>query len=215
MLLAMERGLIAEYGRKLAASGLTRGTGGNLSIFSRSEGLIAISPSGLDYMTITAADVPLVTPAQVLVEGSRKPSTELTMHLIAYARRQDVSAVVHTHSVFATTLACLGWDIPAVHYLIGFAGTTVPCARYATFGTQELAEAAVSAMGSCMAVLLANHGVLAVGKDLRAAFTAAEMVEFCAEVYYRAKCVGEPALIGEAEMEHVLKKFKSYGTGDA
>jgi L-fuculose-phosphate aldolase len=212
MRLHAERQLIAEYGRKLAACGLIRGTGGNLSIFSRSEDLIAISPSGLDYMTITAADVPLVTPAQVLVEGRGKPSTELAMHLIAYARRQDVSAVVHTHSVFATTLACLGWDIPAVHYLIGFAGTTIPCARYATFGTQELAEAAISAMGSRMAVLLANHGVLAVGKDLRAAFTVAEMVEFCAEVYYRAKCVGRPVLIADAEMEHVLEKFKSYGT---
>jgi len=132
-----------------------------------------------------------------------------------YARRPDVSAVVHTHSVFATTLACLGWNLPAAHYLIGFAGATVPCAVYATFGTAELAEVAYHAMGNRGAVLLANHGALAVGHDLASAFNIAEMVEFCAEVYYRARCVGDPVIIGDGEMELVLQKFKSYGTAGA
>jgi len=215
MLLERERTLIAEYGRRLLTSGLSRGTGGNLSVFNRTEGLIAVSPSGFDYTKTNAADVPVVDARQERVEGFRKPSSELAMHMIFYTRRPDVCSVVHTHSVFATTLACLGWDLPAAHYLIGFAGASVPCARYATFGTTELADAAYSAMENRAAVLLANHGVLAVGRTLPSAFNTAEMVEFCAEVYYRARCVGNPALISDGEMERLMARMKSYGMEDA
>ena len=140
MLLEQERRLIADYGRKLITSGLTKGTGGNLSIFNRESGLAVISPSGLDYFETAPADVPVVNLDASVVDGSRKPSSEMPFHLIFYKNRHEINAVVHTHSLHATALACLGLELPPLHYLIGFAGENVRCAKYATFGTDGLAQ---------------------------------------------------------------------------
>jgi L-fuculose-phosphate aldolase len=211
MLLEKERSLIVEYGKMLLASGLTVGTGGNLSLYDRSSGYVAISPSGLDYEHTKPADVVVVDMAAKIVDGCRRPSSELAMHLGLYARRSDVRAVVHTHSVYATTLACLEYALPAVHYLIGFAGNEVKCARYATFGTQELAESACRTIGDAKAVLLAHHGLLAAGVDLKEAFMVAEQVEYCAELYWRAKAIGTPAVISDKEMDTIIEKFGDYG----
>jgi L-fuculose-phosphate aldolase len=211
MLLEQERQLIVEYGKRLITSGLTRGTCGNLSICSRESGLAAISPSGLDYFQTNPEDVPVVDLEGRVADGSRKPSSELPFHLIFYQSRDDISAVVHTHSVHATTLACLGLELPPVHYLIGFAGCNVRCARYATFGTAELARNACDAMTGRNAVLLANHGLIAGGADIHEAFKIAESVEFCAEIYCRTRAVGQPLILSDAEMELIIEKFKSYG----
>jgi len=105
----------------------------------------------------------------------------------------------------------MNWSIPPIHYLIGFAGKNVRCAEYAPFGTQELAERSLEAMGGRNAVLLANHGLLAVGKNIGDAFNTAETVEFCAELYYKAKCLGEPTILNKKQMEVVIEKFKTYG----
>lgn len=211
MLLEQARILIAEYGRQLLACGLTVGTGGNLSVYDRIGGHVAISPSGLAYERTQPEDVVVVDTNGAIVEGMRRPSSELAMHLALYGRRPDVCAVVHTHSVFATTLACLDCSLPAVHYLIGFAGKEVRCAPYATFGTRELAESACAAIGDAQAVLLAHHGLLACGTDLAGAFNVAEQVEYCAEIYWRARAIGTPAVIPEGEMDRVIEKFADYG----
>ncbi|MBL0713199.1 MAG: L-fuculose-phosphate aldolase [Desulfosarcina sp.] len=212
MLLAEERQMIVDGGKAMVRAGLTAGTGGNLSLICRRRGLIAISPSGLAYAAMRPQDVVLVDPEGHTVEGAFKPSSELGFHLILYHRRPAVGAVVHTHSVYATTLACLGWEIPAVHYLVGFAGHKVPVAPYATFGTDALAASVAATLGTDYnAVLLANHGLVAVGDDLKAAFNTAEEVEFVARVFYQARCVGHPVVLSDREMDAVIAKFKTYG----
>lgn len=211
MLLEKERSLIVEYGKLLLARGLTLGTGGNVSLYDRVSGYVVISPSGLDYESTQPTDVVVVDMKGAVVDGSRRPSSELAMHLGLYENRSDVCAVVHTHSVFATTLACLECSLPAVHYLIGFAGREVKCAPYATFGTQELADSACLTIGDAKAVLLAHHGLLTAGVDLAEAFMVAEQVEYCAELYWRARAIGSPAVIPDREMDTIIDKFGDYG----
>ncbi len=144
-------------------------------------------------------------------EGRLQPSSELAFHLAIYRARPDVNAVVHAHSPWATTVACLGWELPAVHYLVGFAGKKVPLAPYATFGTPELASNAAAALGAHNAVLLANHGLVAVGPNLAAAFAVAEEIELVARIYLQAKAAGEPVILGDEEMDRVVAKFRTYG----
>lgn len=211
MLMEKERRLIAEYGRKLVEYNLTRGTSGNLSIFNRDEKLIAISPSGMDYFKIEPEDIVIVDINGNIVEGHRKPSTEIEMHRIFYERREDINAIIHTHAMYSTVIACLNLSLPPVHYMLASAGMDVRCAEYATFGTRNLAENAYKAMEGRKAVLLANHGLLTGGRDIKEAFSITEEVEYCAELYYRAKSIGEPRIIPNKEMELMLEKFKSYG----
>ncbi|MGG0457815.1 L-fuculose-phosphate aldolase [Bacillus mycoides] len=211
MLLQKEREEIVAYGKKMISSGLTKGTGGNISIFNREQGLVAISPSGLDYYETTPEDVVILNLDGEVIEGERKPSSELDMHLIYYRNREDINALVHTHSPYAKTIASLGWELPAVSYLIAFAGPNVRCASYETFGTMQLAEAAFEGMIDRRAVLLANHGLMAGANNIKMAFTIAEEIEFCAQIYYQTKSVGEPKLLPEDEMENLAKKFEGYG----
>ncbi|WP_126428565.1 L-fuculose-phosphate aldolase [Brevibacillus marinus] len=210
MLLQAEREQIVEYGKKLVTHGLTKGRGGNLSIFNDEQQLMAISPSGVDYFATEPEDVVVLDLQGNVVEGRREPSSEYPMHRILYQYRGDIRAVVHTHSVYATTLACLNWTLPAVHYLVAFAGEDVRCAPYATYGTEELARHVLEGMRDRKAVLLANHGLIAGADTLARAFYIAEEVEFCAEVYYRSKCIGEPVLLSREEMERVAEKMRSY-----
>ncbi len=212
MLLAEERQTVVDGAKAMLHAGLTTGTGGNLSQVCRQRGLVAISPSGLDYPAMRPEDVSLVDLAGRRVEGAYQPSSELGFHLALYGRRPDIGAVVHTHSVYATTMACLGWELPAVHYLVGFAGRKVPVAPYATFGTDELAVNVAETLGTAFsAVLLANHGLVAVGEDMRAALNTAAEVEFVARIYYQARCAGAPVILPEHEMDVVIEKFKAYG----
>jgi L-fuculose-phosphate aldolase len=211
MLMEKERNGIVRFGKKLLTSGLTSGTGGNLSICNRSQGLIAISPSGIEYDEMEPSDVTVVDVNGLTVQGSCKPSSELNFHLALYTNRSDVNAVVHTHSPYATTMACLNWEIPAVHYLVAFSGRKVPVAPYATFGSVELAGNVAAAIGVCNAVLLANHGLVTVGPKLATAFAAAEEIELVARIYYQTKCIGEPVIISDDEMSRVMEKFVTYG----
>ncbi|RLB69604.1 MAG: L-fuculose-phosphate aldolase [Deltaproteobacteria bacterium] len=211
MLMLSERRQIVDYGLKMIRSGLTTGSGGNLSILSPADNLIAISPSGIDYHDVTVADVVVVDRAGKIVEGDCKPSSELGFHLALYAARSEITAVVHTHSVYATTLACLHWELPAVHYLVAFSGDKVPLAPYATFGTDELAKNIIESIGSYNAVLLANHGLVAVASDMKNCFNVAEEIELVARIYYQATSVGQPVLVGAEEMERVVDKFSHYG----
>lgn len=211
MLLQEERELIVEYGKKLVDHNLTKGTGGNLSIFNRDKQLICISPSGIDYFQIKAEDVVVLDLDGNKVDGIKEPSSEFEMHRIFYANRDDIHAIIHTHTMYATTLACLNWSLPPVHYMLALAGKDVRCAQYATYGTKELAENAFVAMRDRNAVLLANHGLLVGAKDLANAFNTTEEVEYCAELYYRTKAIGQPVIIPETEMDLMMEKFKTYG----
>ena len=211
MLMENERKLIVEYGKLLVTKGLTTGTGGNISIFDKEKKYFAISPSGIDYFETEPEDVVIMDLDGKVVEGKRKPSSEWMMHLIFYKKRDDVEAVVHTHSRFSSTISCMRWDIPALHYYVAFAGKTIPCAKYASYGTQELADNAFEGMGEGKAALLANHGLITIGRSVKEAFLVAEMSEEMAEYYYRTKSIGEPVLLDEEEMENMLLRFKSYG----
>lgn len=206
-----ERNAIVEFGRKLITNHLTTGTGGNLSVYNRSEGLIAIKPSAVDYFEMKPEDVPLVSPQGELVEGHLQPSIEIRFHLDLLNYREDINAVVHTHQVNATTIACMNWELPAVHYLVGFSGNKVPLAEYAPIGTQELSDNILDAIGNFNACLLANHGLVAVGKDLESAFNVAEELELVSKIYIQCKSMGEPKLLTDEEMAVIGEKFKTYG----
>lgn len=211
MLLQKEREEVVKYCKKLITHHLTKGTGGNISVFNREKELIAISPSGIDYDQLTPEDIVIVNLQHEVVDGMHKPSSELNMHSIFYKKRNDLNAIVHTHSTFAKTLASLRWDLPAVSYLVAYAGKNVRCAEYASFGTEQLAINAFEAMKNRKAALLANHGMIAGAHDLKNAFNVAEEIEFCAEIYYRSKQLGNPIILDDTEMESMLNSFKTYG----
>ena len=212
MLLQNEREDVVKYCRKMITAGLTKGTGGNISILNRELGLMAVSPSGIDYFETTAADVVVMDLAGNVVDGRRKPSSEYELHRIFYVRRQDIDAVVHTHSVYATVLATLRQPLPAASYLVAYSGLDVRCAEYASFGTTELAERTFDAMNERFAVLMANHGLLTGSKDILNAFNIAEQIEYCAEVYVKARAIGDPVILDEKEMKKMIDKFSSsYG----
>jgi len=211
MKLELEREKIIKYGRKLVESGLTKGTGGNLSIYNPEEGLMAISPSGIDYFDIRLDDIVVMDLDGNVVEGDKKPSSEYAMHKIFYAKRDDIFSVVHCHSIYSTTISILREDLPASHYMIALAGNNVRCAEYATYGTKQLALNAFEAMKDRYGVLLANHGLLTGADCIENAFNTAEELEYVAETYYRARSIGDPVILPDQEMEVMKEKFKTYG----
>lgn len=212
MLLQKEREQIVQYGKMMLAARLTRGTGGNLSAFNRELKLMAISPSGIPYEDMLPEDVVIMDLNGNVVEGNLVPSSENYMHSIVYEHREDVNGMIHVHSTFAATVSCLNQDLPAVDYLVAFAkGDKVRCAPYATYGTKELAVNALETMGQQNAVLLANHGMNCVAHDLPTAYAIAEQLEFCAELYVRAKSMGEPVILPSDEMERMVQRFAGYG----
>lgn len=211
MILAEERAAVVEFGKKLLDSQLTTGTGGNLSVFNRSENLVAIKPTGIDYRTMRPEDVVVMTPGGEIVDGVLKPSSEFRFHLDLYRTRADINAVVHTHQVYATTIACMGWELPAVHYLVGFSGDKVPIAPYAIFGSQELSDNITGAIGGYNACLMANHGIVTVGRTIAAAFSTAEELELVARLYYQTRCIGQPVILTAEQMAEVCAKFTTYG----
>ncbi|MDX9863677.1 MAG: L-fuculose-phosphate aldolase [Anaerolineaceae bacterium] len=211
MLLEKERTLIVEYGQKLIRAQLTTGTGGNLSLMNREENLVAIKPSGVDYFAMQPEDVVVVDLDGNKVDGKLKPSSEISFHVGLLKKRADINAVVHTHQVYATTIACMGWELPAVHYLVGLAGNKVPVAPYATYGSKELSDNILNSIGHYNACLMANHGIVTVGADLGAAFAVAEELELVSRLYYQTKCIGEPVILSDEEMVGVMKKFNTYG----
>ncbi len=206
-----ERQTIVEFGKELITSRLTTGSGGNLSIYNRAQGLIAIKPSGVDYLKMQPEDIVILNSNGEVVEGDLKPSSELRFHLELYRHRADINAIVHTHQVYATTIACMNWELPAVHYLVGYSGDKVPIAKYAAYGTQELSNNIIEAIGNYQACLMANHGIVTVGSTLQTAFETAEQLELVSQIYYQCKCMGEPKILSTEEMNLIAEKFKHYG----
>lgn len=215
MLLLDERLAVVEFGKKLLLSGLVKGSGGNISIRNPKDKLIAITPSGVPYGDMKPEDVAIIDKDGRQVDGHLKPSSEIKIHLSLLNRNDEDQSVVHTHSDYATALACLGWEIPALHYLIGFAGDHVPVAAYAIFGSKQLSDNILDAIGTGNAVLMANHGMVAVGENIEKAFATAEMIEYVSKLFLLTKAVGQPNILGQDEMKEVLRKFKSYGKQDS
>jgi L-fuculose-phosphate aldolase len=211
MILEQERKDVIKYLNKMSNSKLSPGTTGNISIRCSDSGNIAISPTGMEYETLSPSDIVVIDSKGNTVDGNKKPTSELSFHLSLYNSRKDIHAIVHTHSPNATTVACLGEELPPVHYMIACSGNKVPLAKYHTFGTNELADEVVEKIKNYNAVLMENHGVIALGKTIKKAYDCAESVEFVSEVYLKAKSVGKPNIIPDSEMDRVLAKFESYG----
>lgn len=194
----------------MQASGLSPQRSGNVSV--RSGDGFLITPTGMSYEDLTPEDVAYVAMDGSQPEGQRRPSSEWHMHQALFAARPQAQAVVHAHSAFAVSLACLREDIPPFHYMIAVAGgKDIRCADYATFGTEALARNAVAAMTDRKACLLANHGQLAFGGSLTSALELAHEVEDLCAQYWRARQVGNPVILDDAEMERVIAKFAGYG----
>jgi L-fuculose-phosphate aldolase len=205
---ALRREIVAAC-QDMNRRGINQGTSGNISA-RVAEGFL-ITPSGLPYDEMKPADIVLMKPDGSHV-GRLKPSSEFRFHTSIMATRPEVGAVVHTHSMFATTLACLGLEIPAVHYMIAAAGgSNIRCVPYITYGTQELANAALKALEGRNACLLANHGMIVVGPTLKRAMWLAVEVETLAAQYWRALQVGKPNILSDAQVQTVMEKFRTYG----
>lgn len=191
--------------------GLTDGASGNISICDDKRKFIAISPSGMDYSQLKDKDIPLVDLNGEIIKGETKPSSELQFHLDLYNHREDIQAIVHTHSPYISAVAALGIELPAIHYMIGFSGNKVPLAPYQTYGTKELSDAITKNIGNYNAIILENHGLIATGPTISRAYACAEAIEYVARVYILAKSVGEPKVLSDEEMKTVVEKFKGYG----
>lgn len=211
MLMEKARHELVEFGKKLVNANLTKGTGGNLSVFDRQNGTVAITPSGIDFFEITAEDIVIIDLDGKVIEGKRVPSSEWEMHLMPYRNRTDIDAVIHAHTTYTTALAVLRWDLPASHYMIAVAGKDVRCAPYATYGSHELAVNADEYMKDRRAVILANHGILAGAQDLLNAFNIIEEIEYCSHIHLLASSVGKPVILPDEELALMAEKFKSYG----
>jgi len=204
------RKLMVETCRSMNASGINAGTSGNLS--ARFGDGFLITPSSLPYDVMQPDDI--VAMGWDASYSGRRPSSEWRFHRDILRARPDVDAILHCHSVSATAVACHHRPIPAFHYMVGVAGgSTIRCAPYATFGTQELSDHALTALDGRMACLLGQHGQIALGKTLESALWLAIEVETLARMYLAALALGEPPVLPESEMENVITRMRRMGYG--
>jgi L-fuculose-phosphate aldolase len=202
-----ERALICAYGRRMAADRLVVGSSGNISV--RVGDRVAVTPTGVEYAELTPDAISIIDlDGRHLAGGA--PTSEAPLHVSLY-RRADVRAVVHTHSTYATAASMLVDQVPPVHYLLGLFGGAVHTAAYATFGTDELAASVVSALGPRYACLMANHGAVAVGGNLAAAYDRALQLEWLCQVWLTARTAGRPRHLPPGELTAVTERLLSYG----
>jgi L-fuculose-phosphate aldolase len=213
-LITLEAEVLATA-RAMNASGINRGAAGNVSARCPGDNFeFIITPTGMAYDACTAADMSKVGSGGTAA-GPRKPSSEWRFHHDIYAARPEAGAVVHTHSPFATALACQQQGVPAFHYMVArFGGDSVRCTDYATFGTQALSDAIIAALDGRNACLMAHHGMVVFGRDLRQALDLAIELETLCEQYWRVLQLGEAKLLPADEMQRVIVKFAGYGQQD-
>jgi L-fuculose-phosphate aldolase len=211
MLLEQLRNDVVLLCRELAASGLVVGTSGNVS--ARDGDLVVVSPSGVDYAELTADLVGVHRLDGTPVEAVLQPTSEMPLHLGVYAAT-GAAAIVHTHSVAATALSTVAEELPAIHYQVAMFGGPLAVAPYATYGTDELAGHVVAALHGRTACLMANHGAVTTGADLKSALTASRYLEWLCEVYLRARTAGgagrSPRLLPADEIERVAGRLPGY-----
>ena len=207
------RKAIIDQCRWMNATGLNQGTSGNISV--RSEGQMLITPSSVPYDAMEPemiASMPIEGEEYGAWEGPKRPSTEWRFHLDIMRAKPEVGAIVHTHSIYATTLAIARKPIPACHYMVAvFGGTDVRCAPYATFGTKELSDNALEALDGRSGCLLSNHGMIATGADLEKAMWSAVELETLAKQYYLSLCIGGPVILPDALIEETAAAMSGYG----
>jgi L-fuculose-phosphate aldolase len=210
--LALRRQMVATC-RSMNASGINQGTAGNISI--RNEHGFLITPTSLPYDRMEAEDLVQMS-FDGTYEGRCRPSSEWRFHRDILQARHDINVVLHCHSIYATTLACHHKTIPSFHYMTGVAGgTTIRCAKYATFGTQALSDYAVEALRDRLACLLGQHGQISLGKTLPAALALGIEVEALSRLYVQALTLGEPPILSDEEMARVLQQMKNMNYGQA
>lgn len=203
------RAEVLAIARAMNAVGINRGAAGNVSA-RNGDGFI-ITPTGMPYDECLPDDMVKVS-ADGTASGKRKPSSEWRFHRDIYVARPEAGAIVHAHSPFATSLACLEIEIPPFHYMIArFGGDSLRCAAYATFGTQALSDAMLVALEERRACLMAHHGMVVFGADLKEALALAVELESLCEQYWRVLQLGTPKLLPADEMARVIEKFKDYG----
>ena len=210
MLLQSIREEIAEYGRKMLQLGLTRNTGGYISVCDRTENLIAITPSAMDYMAIRPENVIVATMDGKQVEGDGRLSTEWLVQQQIYQNRPEINAVVHTHSIFAITLSTLRREVPPANFTLCQVGGNVRCTELHNYTSQALADDVLEKLKDRYAVLMGNHGLVACGPTLKRAFDLAEEIEAGCEVYWRACCIGTPVCLSEEQKAEQLGELAKY-----
>jgi L-fuculose-phosphate aldolase len=208
------RHAIIDTAQKMSRSGLSPGRSGNVSA-RFGEGML-ITPTGMVYDALQTADIVFVAGDGRVAPSQRKPSSEWRFHFAAYHARPDRHAVVHTHSMYATVLACTGRPIPAFHYMVAVAGGhDIPCVPYATFGTDDLATHVATGLKQRDACLMASHGQIAIGETLESALELASEVETLATQYYKLLLLSPanifPTILSATAMSEMVKKFKTYG----
>ena len=204
--------------QKMKEHQFVHGTSGNVSV--RVPDGVLVTPSGIRYEEMKPSDIVRLDMEGNMCRNERltdtkvKPTSEWHLHVAILAARPDVNAVVHSHPRFATTIAVLEQEIPAIHYMLGIVnGNKIPCAPYRTFGTKELSDVVVETMGDRRACLLAHHGLVVAASDLWQAFDMTIQVESMAELYWRSRAIGDPKSLDDEEMNRVRAKFKAMNYG--
>jgi len=205
---------LLELTLQLQSLGLNEGSSGNCSI--RHHDGFYITPTGLNPKAMHEDDMVFMDfngTIQSNQKPARKPSSEWRFHHDILKSRIDANVVIHTHSTFATTLSLFRKDIPAFHYMIAVAGgNSIRCSAYALFGTQALSNEAIKALEDRKACLLANHGLIVVGRDVEDALNMTREIERLCEQYVYALQIGSPTILSNQEMDEVIDRFKSYGS---
>ena len=210
--LALRREMV-DICRRMNSSGINQGTAGNLS--ARIEGGFLITPTSLPYDRMEADDI-VEMGYDGTYAGKHRPSSEWRFHRDIMQARQDINAILHCHSIYATTLACQYLPIPAFHYMVGVAGgTTIRVAPYATFGTQALSDNAIAALEGRLACLLGQHGQISLGKNLEASLWLASEVETLARLYVQAIPLGDLPILSDEEMARVIEQMRKMSYGQA
>lgn len=202
--------LVKDSGIRMLDSGLTVATWGNVSVCDRDAGLVYITPSGMNYHEIVEDDICVYDLNADHVQGERRPSIELHMHVGCYNARPEISAVVHTHPIFSTVFSSCGEDIPLnIHDEAAQAlGDTIRCADYELPGSQALADAVGRALGEkSNACMMRNHGLVCVGKDMDSAFKVSTVVEMVAEIYWRIRAMGATYVPISDENVRAMQEF--------
>ncbi len=195
---------------QLDVRGMNRGSTGNASVRAAAGGFW-VTPTGMAAAELTVERLVWVD-AQNQAHGPWLPSSEWHFHRAIYRQRADLNAVLHTHSVHATALACLRRGLPAFHYMVAVAGgDDVPCTPYHLFGTEALSQAVAHAFTQRQACLMANHGLVAAGRDMAQALKVLQEVEALCGIYLQTLAVGEPVCLSRAQMAEVIERFKTYG----
>ena len=213
MRLEPARAELIRYARKLATSGLVRGTQGNLSVRDAESGAICVTPSGAEYETLSAEDVVVLSPDGAVVEGQWKPTVEAPTHLRIYRERADVGAVIHAHAPYATAFGVAYQRLPIVLEEAALClGGPVPVAPYQMSGTGAFAEVVARALGSGAAVIWGNHGILVAGPSLKQTYAMAHACEDNAQAYLLARQLGEPRVLPPDEIARLHRFWlDSYG----